>query len=573
MYYIFVGIQVMSIVILASELVYVINKITSKQNSYMLLLIIASLVNNVGYLKELLSTSINEALSGTRICYVGKPFIPVIVLMIVCEYCGINIPKYVTAVIGLIQASVVILVQTCNMQSWYYTKISFSEEGLFPHLVLEHGPMYFVFMTVSCICFVTSMAILVYRYKHARRQAEKAGIPYMFAMIAFATMGLIIFLFGITGGYDTTAPAYCICALLIMYSMVRYDLLDTVGTAKNYAVDSMTEGIIVVDEFGDPIYANHTACVAFPNIKADIDGDDISKGREYINYLRSLRSTSKNLHVDDRVYKVFFQKIIKNSENLGGMFLLHDISDGYHYAEKLETAVEEKTKDIESIQHYIISSFANIVEARDGVTGAHIKNTSSYVEILVKAMLEDPHFSASLDERLAALIIEAAPLHDIGKIGVSDAILNKPGKLTDEEYNIMKHHTEIGAEIIKGTLSEIEREDYVNIAHDVALYHHEKWDGTGYPFGLENLEIPICARIMAIADVYDALRSERCYKKAFSVEKATEIIKEGAGKHFDPVMVELFLEHIDEVEQVAASNDVEAYDSEENVPASLYVKE
>jgi HD-GYP domain-containing protein (c-di-GMP phosphodiesterase class II) len=140
----------------------------------------------------------------------------------------------------------------------------------------------------------------------------------------------------------------------------------------------------------------------------------------------------------------------------------------------------------------------------------------------------------------------AAPLHDMGKIRIPDAILNKPGRLTDEEYAVMKRHSAYGAEIIEKTLQVIEEEDYYNVAKNIARHHHERWDGKGYPDGLKGGEIPLEARIMALADVYDALLSKRVYKEAFSKEKACEILREGAGTQFDPDLTRLFLKSLGE---------------------------
>ena len=147
-----------------------------------------------------------------------------------------------------------------------------------------------------------------------------------------------------------------------------------------------------------------------------------------------------------------------------------------------------------------------------------------------------------LTEEYRSYIAMAAAMHDIGKIKIPDRILNKPGRLTDEEYDIMKKHSIYGAEIIRKTMGDIEETDYITVAYNIARYHHERYDGKGYPDGLKGEDIPLEARVMALADVYDALISERVYKKAFSVEKAREIILDGSGTQFDPCLVPLFLE-------------------------------
>ncbi len=200
---------------------------------------------------------------------------------------------------------------------------------------------------------------------------------------------------------------------------------------------------------------------------------------------------------------------------------------------------------VENIQRSIISSLAAVVEERDEHTGDHIQRTERYVASLLQRMKKQPRY-ASLSETYCRNVILAAPMHDIGKIRIPDAILNKPGKLTEEEYEIMKRHAALGGDIIRKTMSDVEEKEYCDIAYNIARYHHEHYNGTGYPDGLKGEEIPLEARIMALADVYDALVSERVYKKAFPKEESMRIISESSGVQFDPDLVPLFLECIKE---------------------------
>ena len=199
---------------------------------------------------------------------------------------------------------------------------------------------------------------------------------------------------------------------------------------------------------------------------------------------------------------------------------------------------------VDRIQQSIITSLATVVEERDENTGGHISRTENHVESLIALMKKQDKYSG-LSDVFYNNVILAAPMHDIGKIKIPDAILNKPGKLTEEEFEVMKKHSVYGSEIIKKTMEDVEEEDYFTVACNIANYHHERYDGTGYPCGLKGEEIPIEARIMALADVYDALISERVYKKAFSKEEARKIIKKGSGTQFDPELTELFLECVD----------------------------
>ena len=205
--------------------------------------------------------------------------------------------------------------------------------------------------------------------------------------------------------------------------------------------------------------------------------------------------------------------------------------------------VQEQNDRIRRMQEVIIMEFAEMVEARDKSTGDHIKKTAEYVEAIAKELQAEGKFKGVLTDAYIHKLKRAAPLHDIGKIAVSDLILNKNGKLTDEEFAIMKSHTTEGGKILKKIVADAGDTfdaNYLNESIEMASFHHEKWDGSGYPTHIKGDEIPLSARIMAVADVFDALIAERVYKKGFSYEKAMSIITEGAGKHFDPDVVEAF---------------------------------
>lgn len=219
-----------------------------------------------------------------------------------------------------------------------------------------------------------------------------------------------------------------------------------------------------------------------------------------------------------------------------------------HYKDDLEREVASQTREIREhmekmvrIQNNTIIGMANLIESRDGDTGGHIKRTAIYVELLAKAAREQGYFTETLTDEYIELLVKAAPMHDIGKIAVPDNILKKPGKLTPEEFESIKSHAPEGGRIVREVLGNIEEKEYVDIASKVAAGHHEKWDGSGYPEGLKGREIPLCARIMALADVFDALVSPRCYKEPFPPEKAFGIIEESAGTHFDPILAKVFI--------------------------------
>ena len=212
--------------------------------------------------------------------------------------------------------------------------------------------------------------------------------------------------------------------------------------------------------------------------------------------------------------------------------------------------VADNQKKISSMQEHIISGLANLIENRDMETGEHVARTSAYVKLLAELCVKDGVYTDKLNKHFIELLYTLAPMHDIGKIVVSDRILKKPGKLTPEEYEEMKKHAAVGGDVVREVLNGITDEEYVEFASDIATYHHERWDGKGYPKGLKEEEIPLSARIMAIADVFDALVSERCYKKPIPYEQAFKIMEEDAGHHFDPKLIEVFLKHKEDFENI-----------------------
>jgi putative two-component system response regulator len=213
----------------------------------------------------------------------------------------------------------------------------------------------------------------------------------------------------------------------------------------------------------------------------------------------------------------------------------------------------ERSEQLERLKDGIVFTLADVVENRDKSTGGHVDRTSAYMRVLIEAMLARGLYADEMRGWSLESIIASARLHDVGKIAISDSILNKPGPLTPEEFQIMKTHCAEGERIIdKATLRTGDAE-FLRNAKMFAAHHHERWDGSGYPRGIKGTEIPLHGRIMAIIDVYDALLSERSYKKALTHDEAVRIINEGAGRHFDPFIVEVFNEVLDQMEAARAN--------------------
>ena len=237
----------------------------------------------------------------------------------------------------------------------------------------------------------------------------------------------------------------------------------------------------------------------------------------------------------------------------------NEIGDLYTAIIRMESGMADQYRDIRQysanvlkMQDGLILLMALMVENRDSETGNHIQKTAAYVSIILNGLKKKGYYLDELTPRYMGYVEKSAPLHDVGKIRIPDAVLNKPGKLTPEEYEIMKTHASAGKDIIDKAIATVEGENYLSEARNMAAYHHERWDGKGYPEGLKGEEIPLSARVMAVADVFDALSSRRVYKPAFPLDEALRIIEEGKGSQFDPKCVEVFMDALPEVKEVLA---------------------
>lgn len=215
--------------------------------------------------------------------------------------------------------------------------------------------------------------------------------------------------------------------------------------------------------------------------------------------------------------------------------------------------INQEDPTLHEISRYhseMVMGFATLVESKDGSTGGHIKRTTEYVKLLANELRKRGYYREVLTKDYIQNLCQAAPMHDIGKIAVPDVVLQKPGRLTDEEFGIIKKHTVDGGRIIEETFGNLGNDEYSKMAYNVAKYHHEKWNGKGYPEGLKQQEIPLCARIMAVADVFDAVSEKRCYRDAMPLDQCFDIIRSGSGQDFDPIIAEVFLDSREKVEQI-----------------------
>jgi putative two-component system response regulator len=223
----------------------------------------------------------------------------------------------------------------------------------------------------------------------------------------------------------------------------------------------------------------------------------------------------------------------------------------YRHNRNLEKMVEEKVREVYDSQLSTIIALAKLAEHRDNDTGRHLERVQLYTRILAEELRGQPGFDRPIDEQFIVNLYHAAPLHDIGKVSIPDAILLKPGPLSPDEFLVMKTHAAVGADTLQAVWTRYRANEFLSLGVDVTRSHHERWDGTGYPDGLAGEDIPLAGRIMAVADVYDALRTERVYKPAFPHEEARKIILDGGGTQFDPAVVQAFRAIESEFERIS----------------------
>ena len=346
--------------------------------------------------------------------------------------------------------------------------------------------------------------------------------------------------------------------LIIIRRMALYDIIDTV-------IESMAEtgetGFISLDMKHKYLGSNETAQRILPALNRMPIDKRVESNQElrktvchWLKHFENDNTSNQNLYIvrdkenenNNIIYIVDINYLYYGSKKRGYQLILRDDTKNQQYINlldnynsQLEDEVEKKTAKIVEMHNNLILSMAVVVESRDNSTGGHVRRTSDVVRMLIDEIKKDNKFN--LSDEFCRDLIKAAPMHDLGKIAVEDNVLKKPGRFTDEEFEKMKTHAAEGAKIVHEILKDTDDESFKKIAENVAHYHHERMDGSGYPEGLKGEEIPLEARIMAIADVYDALVSKRVYKESMSFEQADKIMMESMGNHFDKRLEEYYV--------------------------------
>ena len=515
---------------------------------YYYLLSVCIIIINFGYWQGSIATTLEEALATSRVSYLGSAFVCYFMVCCIAQLTKTKLSLAVRCIGTGLGLAVTFSAMTIGYSAVYYKSAQLVRSDGFSYLVKEYGPMHVLFpaeIVCGLFCGFTVVAIAFTKGKK---------VSYISCIGSLAVMGSVTTVYFIGGGIYSMLPlAYDVGFTVILFLLMRISLYNPIGLSEQSMKDSREYGFVSFDSKGHFLDGNAVARKWFPELNdLNIDrlipdchtdflkqvhdwlaGDDEEATHLFHCGEQIIEAKKIIIPIRKKKYIVYIQLRDDTKQQKYLQLIEHHNFD-------LQHDVASKTHKIEQLQDDIIISMASIVENRDSDTGGHIRRTSDIVRVFTGYLMENGCLP-ELTEHAADCIIRSAPLHDFGKIAISDAILNKPGKYMPEEYEKMKKHPVRGAAIVGRILQNSEDILLKNIAANIAHYHHEKWDGSGYPEGFKGEEIPVEARIMALADVFDALVSKRVYKEQFSFEKAFSILQESAGSHFDPFLCEQFL--------------------------------
>lgn len=536
-------------------------------NIHITLVFVLVPITNLGFSMYGRAKNLEEALAAKKIAYIGGCFLLMFIMFMVFSLCHIKLSRFLRVTLMSLSSIIYISVLSIGYSDVFYeSDMTFEVANGIVKINKTYGFMHNIFIVIVITYF--SMSIIATVYSYFRKNQVSRTMIYLLCLSELVAMLAYFAGRKIIEGIELLPASYVfaqIMYLIIIYKITLYDVSDT-------AIDSMVEsgstGFISFDFKFRYLGSNKTAKKIFPELyELTVD--------KPITGLETMKTTAlkwlEDFKKDDSKNKIYYEKnskvflieiayLFDGRKNRGYQFFITDDTKNQQYIKLIDSfndelinEVAQKTASIIDMHDKLIIGMATMVESRDNSTGGHIKRTSQGVKLLTSEMKKDNYLD--LTDEFYRKLIKAAPMHDLGKIAVDDAILRKPGKFTDEEYAIMKTHAAEGARIVHSILEGTEDEQFHIIAENVAHFHHERWDGSGYPNGLKGEEIPLEARIMAIADVYDALVSKRVYKEKMSFEDANRIIMEGMGTQFDKALEKYYVQARPNLERYYSSID------------------
>ena len=507
-------------------------------------------INNLGHFLLYRSDTVEELCMANKMIYMSNSYLILMITLVVFGLCDIKINRLIRIAMFLITTVVFSFTLLIGETKLYYKSVTLEIVDGKTIVTKEYGPLHKIFYILLIGYFLLGMGAIAYSYFKKNQVSRKfiylLALPEALAVISYFVSRKLSNIMSFLPDVELLPLTYIIAQivyLIIVHRLVLYDISDSVIETM---IQKGDKGFISFDFGLRYLGSNDTAKGIFPelcNLTVDkpINKNEFMK-KHAIIWLESFKENERNdkfyYTKDDKTYLIDINYLSDGARNRGYQMIITDDTKNQQYISlldnyntELKQEVAENTNHIVEMHDNLILSMATMVESRDNSTGGHIRRTSEGVRILIGEIKKGGNFE--LDEEFCKDLIKAAPMHDLGKIHVKDAILCKKGRFNDEEYEEMKTHAAEGARIVHEILKGTDDMRFHIIAENVAHYHHERWDGSGYPDHLKGEEIPLEARIMAIADVYDALVSKRVYKEKMSFEEADKIILDGMGNQFD----------------------------------------
>jgi len=508
----------------------------------------------LGYTMKTRAVNAEEAKLAFCFIYLDSTLLPVLAIFTMLRTLGIKIKGWFKLALYILCFSHLLMVWLCKDNALYYASMTVEKTPLGSITKMTSGPLKGLHYGYLVLMFALIIGILVLCFVKKKDCSIRSLLTYSI----IGVVCIIFYAIEMTADFDfSLLPVlYVISDVFIALAYDRTHCHDMDFVVVDHKNDDTTRGYIAFDIKGRLLGYSENALLFIPELRGkriDARFDDNDTRLQEICYpLIDTYERDKKATADYSVDQLIFRCIVtyfymhKGGRPSGYLFEIQDVTaeQGYlnlikEYSQSLQKEVEAQTEHIRNIQQQVTLGMATIIENRDMNTGGHVRRTSAIIKILVEEMRNQGF--QELDDVYADEIIRSAPMHDLGKISIDNAILCKPAKLTDEEFAIMKTHSAKSGEIVQAILAGVESPHFVVTAYQLARFHHERWDGRGYPERLVEDEIPLEARIMAVADVYDALVSKRCYKEPMSYEMAAKIMMEGMGSQFDPMMGPVFM--------------------------------
>ena len=513
---------------------------------------------NMGYLMQSLAKSEGEALLALKIMYIGGCYLLMIIMFYVIELCHIRIKRYTGLVFVIIHSLIYASILCIGYLPLFYRDVTFTVKNGIVSIEKHYAPMHTVFYLIIIVEFCISITALIYALRY-KKEASRWSIKLLLMTQTASIFAFFFERFAATG-IEWLPAVYVMDQVVYLIIANRTMLYDVDGTVEESVEEQGLIGFASFDFDYNYLGCNEVARRFLPVLsELQVDEPLKSDGDEakVLSWLKAFKADESNtIHNEtegEYCYRFTVGYLCDGARRVGYQIMMTDVTQEQkylallnNYNNDLKEEVEKKTEHIQMLQDSMVMGMATMVESRDNSTGGHIRRTSDVVKILMDEIMKDNIWG--LDKTFRRNMVKAAPMHDLGKIAVDDDILKKPGRFTAEEFEKMKAHAAEGARVVRKVLADIDDEELKILAENVAHYHHERWDGSGYPEGLSGEDIPLEARIMAVADVYDALVSKRCYKDSMSFEDAEKIIMDGMGKHFDKRLKEPFVRSLDRLE-------------------------